>query len=101
MHRDGFADIRRTEARSLRLETPRERRRRAPAAHLHLNAAPCPLVHGSEVPGTLRSRPETLRRRDGIGQEITGRRRTAPRGKQRQCEIQKQDAKEHPGRGKA
>ena len=63
MHRDGFADIRRTEARSLRLETPRERRRRAPAAHLHLNAAPCPLVPGSEVPGTLRSRPETLRRR--------------------------------------
>ena len=97
VHRNGFVDIRRTEARSLRLVTPRERRRCASAAHLHLNSAPRAVVHGSKVPGTLRGRPETLRRRSRIGQEPAGRRCAASRGKQRQCEIQNQDTKEHRG----
>ena len=101
MHRNRFADIRQADVRSPRLETPRERRRRAPAAHLHLNAAPCPLVHGSEVSGSLRGSPETLRCRGRIGQEPAGRRRAASCGEQRQYEIQKQDAKEQPDRGKA
>ena len=100
-HRDGFPDFRRAGARRIRLETPRERRGRAAAAHLHPDSGPRALVHGGEVPGTLRGGPETLRRGSGTGKGIAGRNRAAPRGKQRQGEIQKQDEKEHPGGGKA
>ena len=99
MHRDGFADIRRTEARSLRLETPRERRRRTTAAHLHLNAASGPLVHRGEIAGAFGGGPETPRR-GHFGNRRDGRFRRRDR-EQRQGQIQEQGEKEYPGGGKA
>ena len=99
-HRDGLADVRRTEARRFGLETPGERRGRSPAAHLHLDSGPRALLHSRQVSGALCGSTKTPRGRSRIGQETAGRHYAVPGGKQRHGEIEEQDAKEHPGGGK-
>ena len=97
--RDGFAGAGRIEARRLCLKPSGERRGRAAATHLNLNAVSSAIVHGGEVARMFRGGPESLRSRC-VGNGKGGR---SGRRDREQCQdkIQQQEEIEHPGSGKA
>ena len=92
--RDGFAGAGRIEARRLCLKPSGERRGRAAATHLNLNAVSSAIVHGGEVARMFRGNPGALRRKRFGNGKCGWFRRWC---KHRQDKIQEQDEKEHPG----